>query len=334
MVRRRDPAEVAAAQERLSGRVGEMVSQAHGATGQTDVGGGEPSPAPQAPSTPPESHAAEPAPTGASAPEPVPQTDERVPFDRFSDMTRQRDAARQETEAVRQELAQMRAQQAEAQRQRELERITAPENRPAGFEDWSDERQMAYTAQQVFQQMAAQQPQAQAIPGVDPDRLNTILVKDHLRSAFPDTPSEQQLAVMAPIQQANQGLTPQQVRILAQSEHPQLFSVATAETEAPSEGPTGPAIPPSHQVNRPTGVEQRAGPSAPPQGSKAQAAFDQARQSGDKAAMREAFGDLIRNEIVAPAEGIGVRDYNSEGKPRELRKAARVHIKAPPRRRI
>ena len=78
-----------------------------------------------------------------------PSDEQRVPYDRFEKVNRAKNDAEKALEKQKTELETLRKQLEEVQRKQELAAIVSGENRPKGWDDFSDEQKMVWLSEQV-----------------------------------------------------------------------------------------------------------------------------------------------------------------------------------------
>lgn len=206
--------------------------------------------------------------------EPVSQDDgePRIPKARF-------DSLASKLNDKDQELAQLRSELDEVNREKALSAIYEGKDRPNGWGDFSDEQRMAWTADQVAQ--IHNQPVAQT-----PD--SEVAAKWQLMEE--GGYSIQQAGVLHSIQTQFPGMSEDDARTLAHSRSPDLFGNESVS-------PQGAEVPDSHVVGKPRSTKSQAAPKAGDGLEKVVSSMHDARSGQSRGGQVKAGLDYINHQL-------------------------------------
>jgi len=107
--------------------------------------------------------------------------EQKVPFNRFDQVNRQKKEAMADLKKAREQLEDYKKQEAERQREKLVDTV-ADQKRPAGYEDWTLDRQMAWSADQVARGYAADESKLDKLLA----KVERLEVERHLDGYEPD----------------------------------------------------------------------------------------------------------------------------------------------------
>ena len=206
--------------------------------------------------------------------EPVPQDDgePRIPKSRFDSL------ASKLTEKD-EELAKLRSELGEANREKALSAIYEGKDRPDGWGDFSDEQRMAWTADKVAQ--LHNQPVVQT-----PD--NEVAAKWQLMEE--GGYNIQQAGALYSIQTQFPGMSANDARTLAHSRSPELFANDGVSSQ-------GAEMPDSHVVGKPRSTKSQAAPQSGDNLEKVVSSMHDARSGQSRGGQVKAGLDYINHQL-------------------------------------
>lgn len=223
------------------------------------------------------------------AEKPVPSN--AVPYDRFSEVIEQRNKAMAELERLRAESQERVERDREQARERAIEAVIGSE-KPEGFDDWSLERQNAWTANQIANaQIDARLPAELVAP------LKELLVEHHVSKTLPDLDRRQLDAVSDIVRQFGGRITPDRAITLARAERPELFVSTAGEAEVLEEASSPPQMPASLRQQAPGRNSPKGAPSEAQKGSDALRAVMEARPGRDRVS---ALAQVLKQTMNLP----------------------------------